>query len=55
MGIYLNPDNRLFCNALNSPIYVDKTGLVVETNALVNTERRFVCVSRPRYVERRPL
>ncbi len=34
--------------AVNSPIYVDKTAFVAETNALVNTEKRFLCVSRPR-------
>ena len=48
MGIYLNPGKKLFSFALNTPTYVDKTALIVETNALVNTERRFLCVSRPR-------
>ena len=48
MGIYLNPGKKLFSFALNTPTYVDKTALIAETNALVNTERRFLCVSRPR-------
>ncbi len=48
MGIFLNPGKQLFTFALNSPIYVDKTTLIAETNALVNTEKRFLCVSRPR-------
>ena len=46
MGIFLNPGKQLFTFALNSPIYVDKTALIAETNALVNTEKRFLCVSR---------
>ena len=48
MGIYLNPDNIDFQRAINSEIYVDKTGLIKCTNAIVNTEQRFVSVSRPR-------
>ena len=48
MGIYLNPSKQLFNMAVNSPIYVDKTPFVAETNRLVNTEKRFLCVSRPR-------
>ena len=34
--------------ALNSSIYVDKSMLIAEINKLVNTEKRFVCVSRSR-------
>lgn len=48
MGIYLNPGNGRFEMAVNSEIYVDKTGLIKETNKVINTEQRFVCVSRPR-------
>ena len=48
MGIYLNPDEKLFSMAAATPLYVDKTELIVETNALVNTMKRFLCVSRPR-------
>ncbi len=48
MGIYLNPDNKGFEQAIRSKIYVDKTGLIACTNELLNTEERFVCVSRPR-------
>ena len=28
MGIYLNPGNQAFAEALNSEIYVDKSGLI---------------------------
>lgn len=48
MGQYVNPDIRKFRLSLNSKIYVDKSNLMMQTNALLDTERRFVCVSRPR-------
>ena len=48
MGIYLNPDNDGFIQAVRSKIYVDKTGLIEHTNELLNTEQKYVCVSRPR-------
>ncbi len=28
--------------------YVDKTGLIEKTNAVLNTRQKFICVSRPR-------
>ena len=48
MGIYLNPKNRGFQEAVNSQIYVDKTGLIEHTNACLNTKQKYICVSRPR-------
>ena len=33
---------------MNSEIYVDKTGLIESLNKLIDTEQRYVCVSRPR-------
>lgn len=48
MGYYLNPSTRGFQNCLNSEIYVDKTGLIESLNKLIDTEQRYVCVSRPR-------
>ena len=48
MGIYLNPDNEGFGNAVRSEIYVDKTGLIAYTNRYISTEQKFICVSRPR-------
>ena len=33
MGIYVNPDNIDFQRAINSQIYVDKSGLIELTNA----------------------
>lgn len=48
MGIYLNPGNIDFQEALNSKIYVDKTELLKYTNDVIRTEDKYVCVSRPR-------
>ncbi len=48
MGIYLNPGNDGFWEAVNSKIYVDKTNLIACTNELISTEQKFICVSRPR-------
>ncbi|MDE7415561.1 MAG: ATP-binding protein [Lachnospiraceae bacterium] len=48
MGIYLNPGNDGFWEAVRSEIYVDKTGLIANTNRYVNTKQKFICVSRPR-------
>ena len=48
MGSYLNPGSKGFQESLNSEIYVDKTGLIEKTNAVLNTRQKFLCVSRPR-------
>lgn len=48
MGIYLNPKNKGFWEATRSEIYVDKTGLIACTNKCLNTEQKYICVSRPR-------
>ena len=48
MGRFLNPDNHAFQIALNSKIYVDKTGLLDITNQSIDTDAAFVCNSRPR-------
>ena len=48
MGIYLNPDNEDFRKAFQSKIYVDKSELINYTNQAINTNDRYLCVSRPR-------
>lgn len=48
MGMYLNPGIEGFESALNSEIYVDKTGLIAQTNKLIGTEQKWLCISRPR-------
>lgn len=48
MGRFVNPDNSAFQVALNSDIYVDKTGLLAYTNHAMDTDRAMICNSRPR-------
>ena len=48
MGIYLNPNNRMFQFMLNSDFYVDKTAIASFMNRRIMRDGRFVCVSRPR-------
>lgn len=48
MGLYLNPGNEGFQNAVNSEIYIDKTGVIGFTNKCLGTEQSCICVSRPR-------
>ena len=48
MGFYLNPDNKGFWESIRSKIYVDKTNLITYTNELINTNEKYICVSRPR-------
>ncbi len=48
MGSYLNPGNKGFQESLNSAIYVDKTGFIEKMNAVLDTQQKFICVSRPR-------
>ena len=48
MGIYLNPGNDMFAETVRGEIYVDKTGLIEQINAMVKTPQKFICISRPR-------
>ena len=48
MGRFVNPDNSAFQVALNSRIYVDKTGLLEYTNTVLDTMDAYICNSRPR-------
>ena len=48
MGRFVNPDNSAFQVALNSRIYVDKTGLIKYTNSVLDTSDAYICNSRPR-------
>lgn len=48
MGQFVNPGNGAFQVALNSEIYVDKTGLLEYTNKVMDTTAKFICNSRPR-------
>lgn len=48
MAGYLNPGNGMFQEAINSEIYVDKTGLISYTNSVLHTAQKYICSSRPR-------
>ena len=48
MGRFVNPDSSAFQVALNSKIYVDKTGLIEYTNSVLDTSNAYICNSRPR-------
>ena len=48
MGIYLNAGYEKFARAIRSKVYVDKTGLLEYTNAVIDTEDGHICLSRPR-------
>ena len=48
MTMYFNGDTKGFEMTLNSQIYVDKSELIEVTNSYINTNQRFICVSRPR-------
>ena len=48
MGIYVNPGNENLKKSLNSEIFVDKSLFIGKISKLLNTEQRFICVSRPR-------
>ena len=48
MGVYLNPGRRRLEISMASDIYVDKSEMICYLNTVVNTNQRYVCVSRPR-------
>ena len=48
MGIFVNPGNHAYKEAVNSRVYVDKSRLVSYMNQILNTNEKHVCVSRPR-------
>lgn len=48
MGIYVNPGNTAFKEAIHSMIYVDKSRLISYANRVLNTKQKNLCVSRPR-------
>ena len=48
MGIYLNPGNEVFRQIVNADLYIDKTMLLRETNRLLDSANKYICMSRPR-------
>ena len=48
MGIYLHPGKENYEMAVNSEIFVDKSEMLQYLNSVLNTQQRFISVSRPR-------
>lgn len=49
MGLYLNPGNEAFRQAVTDDIYIDKTKMIALMNRKLNKIRvKYACVSRPR-------
>ena len=48
MGMFLNRGNQEFDYVVNSEIYVDKTVMITFFYKKINTEQRYISVSRPR-------
>lgn len=48
MGTFVNPGMGKFETAVNSEIYVDKSGILEYLNSVINTKSKYICVSRPR-------
>lgn len=49
MGLYVNPGNGAFKQAVTDDIYIDKTDMIALMNRKLNKSRvKYVCVSRPR-------
>ncbi|MGN1140297.1 MAG: AAA family ATPase [Oliverpabstia sp.] len=48
MGMFVNSGNGAFQVALNSEIYIDKTGIIEYTNRVMDTLQGYICNSRPR-------
>lgn len=48
MGRFVNPGNSAFKVAVDSEIYIDKTGLLEFTNSVLGTKQAYICNSRPR-------
>ena len=52
MGMFVNPDNSAFQVALNSEIYVDKTGLIKYTNNYCRSQKPYVQTRRTIFAAR---
>lgn len=48
MGIYLNPGNENFKEMVSAEIFVDKTMMISETNRILGTTEKYICMARPR-------
>ncbi len=48
MGLYFNPSNEGYCQAVNSRIYIDKTSMIDILNSRLFTEEKCISVSHAR-------
>ena len=48
MGLYIDQGNFSFSQAAHQDLYVDKSQLLGHLNRMINTWRKFICVTRPR-------
>jgi hypothetical protein len=48
MGLYIDQGNSNFRETVLDDPYVDKSGLLGHLNRMMNTQKKFVCVTRPR-------
>ena len=48
MGVYFNPSNESYTRAKNSPIFIDKTGLIKHLNTRLSTEGNCIALSHAR-------
>jgi len=48
MGLYFNPNNNSFKQAIKSQIYVDKTELIMQLNKLLGSESKCIAISHAR-------
>lgn len=48
MGLYFNPGNHSFQQAINSPIYIDKSMLIEYTNRVLGSEGKCIALSHAR-------
>ena len=55
MGIYLNPGNAAFSEAVHSQIYVDKTELISYTNSVLATNQKNYLRQPPKEIWKNPL
>ena len=46
MGTYHNEGNRLYRQSVNSEIHVNKSLLIRETNKRLDTDDKYICLSR---------
>ena len=48
MGLYLNPNEANFKEMISQEVYVDKTMMISVINHYMDTNNKYICVSRPR-------